>query len=149
MTEAAYFVSKKAEMALTKPLLLLLRQQKLLPTEDFSVEISSPLVAVPWDIALFHSSGVLLVDIKLAVKARYWGKVADATFEDIRQSLRNGVAVLLFIPPKIYLLFAEHLPLLPDELTTDFLEENTPSLIVDLETRSLVEGVYEAMLSTS
>nr|ABQ95647.1 hypothetical protein [Thermus sp. 4C] len=42
MTEAAYFVSKKAEMALTKPLLLLLRQQKLLPTEDFSVEISSP-----------------------------------------------------------------------------------------------------------
>ncbi len=147
MTEAAYFVSKKAEMALTKPLLLLLRQQKLLPTEDFSVEISSPLVAVPWDVALFHSGGVLLVDIKLAVKARMWGKVARETYEDIRCSLRNGIAVLLFVPPKAYLILPEHLPSLPNgDLTLDILEA-FPSVLVDPETRNLVEAVYEAMFS--
>lgn len=141
MTEAAYFLSKRAEHALVGPLLKLLEREGFVPE---AVQISSPLEASPWDIAIITSSGTIFVDIKLAAKARLWGRIAPQTLADIKASLERGVDVLLFVPPKVYLL--NDLRHLPDELSLDFLEENTPSLLVDPETRNLVKGIYEAML---
>ena len=86
------------------------------------------------------------MDIKLAAKARLWGRIAPQTLADIKASLERGVAVLLFVPPKVY--FLNDLRHLPDELSLDFLEENTPSVLVDPETRNLVEAVYDQMVGT-
>ncbi len=149
MTEAAYFLSKEAEEALIDPLLKLFNEHHFVnPNGIQKVYISSPLEATPWDILVVHHSGHFFVDIKLAPLARRWGKIADKTFRDIRISLENGVAVLLFIPPKIYLLSPDLLPFLPEDLTTDFLEAQTPSTFVEVETARRVLEVYDRMTTT-
>jgi len=93
--EAAYFWSKDAEKILAPYVQLLVGADKL-------PEISSPISATPWDYA-FND---LLVDLKLTLKARIYGKVSDQTLADIRKSLENGVLVALLVPPRLYLLQA-------------------------------------------
>jgi hypothetical protein len=94
MTEAAYFFSKEAEVILA-PFVQALVGAKEPP------EISSPLLASPWDYA-FND---LLVDLKIACKARVYGRISDRTLADIRASLGKGVMVALFVPPYLYLLY--------------------------------------------
>jgi hypothetical protein len=94
MTEAAYFLSKDAEFILA-PFV------QVLVGADKPPEISSPISATPWDYAFDD----LLVDLKLACKARSYGKVSHRTLTDIRKSLESGVMVALFIPPHLYLLY--------------------------------------------
>jgi hypothetical protein len=94
MTEAAYFFSKEAEVILA-PFVKVLVGAKEPP------EISSPLLASPWDYA-FND---LLVDLKIACKARVYGRISDRTLADIRASLGKGVMVALFVPPYLYLLY--------------------------------------------
>jgi hypothetical protein len=94
VTEAAYFWSKEAE-AILAPYV-----QALVNAEE-PPEISSPLFAVPWD----YSFNGLRVDLKLACKAHFYGKISDKTLTDIRKSLENHVLVALFIPPRLYLLY--------------------------------------------
>lgn len=147
MTRAAYHLSKRAEEELIQPLLRLLDEHGIIPSSAVqNVRISSPTTAVPWDIRIDHSRGTLLVDIKLAPKAHVWGAVAPQTFRDVRTSLENGVSVLLFIPPKIYLLSPQLLPHLPEELSIGFLETYTPSTFVDEETARRVWEVYDRMV---
>jgi hypothetical protein len=88
MTEAAYHLSKEAEIILA-PYVQHLR-------------ISSPLSAATWDYA-FNDD--LLVDLKLSCKARSYGKISHRTLTDIRKSLESGVVVALFVPPYLYLLY--------------------------------------------
>jgi hypothetical protein len=94
MTEAAYFWSKEAEIILA-PFV-----QHLVGAER-PPEISSPISATPWD----YSFEGLLIDLKLACKARVYGRISDRTLADIRASLGKGVMVALFIPPRLYLLY--------------------------------------------
>jgi hypothetical protein len=93
--EAAYFFSKEAEVILAPFVQLLVGADKL-------PEISSPISATPWD---YSFNDDLLVDLKLACKARVYGRISDQTLADIRKSLENGVLVALFIPPHLYLLY--------------------------------------------
>jgi hypothetical protein len=93
MTEAAYFFSKEAEVILA-PFV-----QHLVGAER-PPQISSPLFPEPWD---YDFEG-LLVDLKLACKARVYGRISDRTLADIRASLGKGVMVALFVPPNLYLL---------------------------------------------
>jgi len=92
--EAAYFWSKDAEKILAPYV-------QLLVGADKPPEISSPISATPWDYAFDD----LLVDLKLACKARSYGKVSHRTLTDIRKSLESGVVVALFVPPYLYLLY--------------------------------------------
>jgi hypothetical protein len=91
--EAAYFWSKDAEKILAPYVQLLVGAER-------PPEISSPLFPEPWD----YSFEGLLLDLKLAMKARIYGKISDQTLADIRASLRNGVLVALLVPPYLYLL---------------------------------------------
>jgi hypothetical protein len=93
MTEAAYFFSKEAEVILAPYVQVLVGAEK-------PPQISSPLFPEPWD---YDFEGLLL-DLKLAMKARIYGKISDQTLADIRASLRNGVLVALLVPPYLYLL---------------------------------------------
>ncbi len=147
MTQAAYFVSKNAERLLVKPLLLLLDAHNIVRLEDLQgVHISSPLEAVPWDIAVVHRSGAFFVDVKLAPRARFWSRVAPQTFLDIKLSLKEGVAVLLFITPKVHLLLPHLLPVLPPELTLGFLETWAPSAPVDPSIARQVQDIYDRIV---
>jgi hypothetical protein len=94
MKDSAYFFSKDAEFILA-PFV------QVLVGADKPPEISSPISATPWDYAFDD----LLVDLKLACKARSYGKVSHRTLTDIRKSLESGVMVALFIPPHLYLLY--------------------------------------------
>jgi hypothetical protein len=94
MTEAAYFFSKEAEVILAPYVQVLVGAEK-------PPQISSPLLAESWDYAFDD----LLVDLKLACKARSYGKISHRTLTDIRKSLESGVMVALFIPPHLYLLY--------------------------------------------
>jgi hypothetical protein len=91
--EAAYFWSKDAEVILAPYVQLLVGAEK-------PPEISSPISATPWD----YSFEGLLVDLKLACKARVYGRISDRTLADIRASLGKGVMVALLVPPYLYLL---------------------------------------------
>jgi hypothetical protein len=93
MTEAAYFWSKDAEVILAPYVQLLVGSER-------PPEISSPISATPWD----YSFEGLLVDLKLACKARVYGRISDRTLADIRASLGKGVMVALLVPPYLYLL---------------------------------------------
>jgi hypothetical protein len=95
MTEAAYYLSKEAEIILAPYV------QHLVGAKE-PPRISSPLSAATWDYA-FNDD--LLVDLKLACKARSYGKISHRTLTDIRKSLESGVVVALFIPPHLYLLY--------------------------------------------
>jgi hypothetical protein len=92
--EAAYFWSKDAEVILAPYVQVLVGAEK-------PPEISSPISATPWDYAFDD----LLIDLKLACKARSYGKISHRTLTDIRKSLESGVMVALFIPPHLYLLY--------------------------------------------
>jgi hypothetical protein len=94
MTEAAYFFSKEAEVILAPYVQLLVGAER-------PPQISSPLLPECWDYAFDD----LLVDLKLACKARVYGRISEKTLADIRKSLENGVLVALFIPPHLYLLY--------------------------------------------
>jgi hypothetical protein len=94
MTEAAYFFSKEAEVILAPYVQVLVGAEK-------PPQISSPLLAESWD---YNFEG-LLIDLKLACKARIYGRISDRTLADIRASLGKGVMVALFIPPHLYLLY--------------------------------------------
>jgi hypothetical protein len=94
MTEAAYFWSKDAEVILA-PYVQVLVGAETPPT------ISSPLSAATWD----YKFDGLLVDLKIACKARVYGRISDRTLADIRASLGKGVMVALFVPPYLYLLY--------------------------------------------
>lgn len=94
MTEAAYYLSKEAEIILAPCV------QHLVGAKE-PPRISSPSFAATWDYA-FNDD--LLVDLKLACKARSYGKISHRTLTDIRKSLESGVMVALFIPPHLYLL---------------------------------------------
>jgi hypothetical protein len=94
MKDSAYFWSKDAEVILAPYVQLLVGAER-------PPEISSPISATPWDYAFDD----LLVDLKLACKARVYGRISEKTLADIRKSLENGVLVALFIPPHLYLLY--------------------------------------------
>ncbi len=93
MKDSAYFWSKDAEVILA-PFV------QLLVGADKPPQISSPLFAESWD---YDFEG-LLIDLKLACKARVYGRISDRTLADIRASLGKGVMVALFVPPNLYLL---------------------------------------------
>jgi hypothetical protein len=93
MTEAAYFLSKDAEIILAPYVQVLVGAEK-------PPQISSPLLPECWD---YDFEG-LLVDLKLAMKARVYGRISDRTLADIRASLGKGVMVALLVPPYLYLL---------------------------------------------
>jgi len=94
MKDAAYFWSKDAEIILAPYVQVLVGAEK-------PPQISSPLLPESWDYAFDD----LLVDLKLACKARVYGRISEKTLADIRKSLENGVLVALFIPPHLYLLY--------------------------------------------
>jgi hypothetical protein len=130
MTEAAYFFSKEAE-AILAPYVQVLVGAKEPP------EISSPLLASPWD---YDFEG-LLVDLKLAMKAGIYGRVSDQTLADIKKALREGVAVALLVPPRLYLLS-------PWDITWDGSLEalwNRPSVLVPKEVLQQVWSIYDRM----
>jgi hypothetical protein len=93
MKDSAYFFSKEAEIILAPYVQVLVGAERP-PT------ISSPISATPWD----YSFEGLLIDLKLAMKARIYGKISDQTLADIRTSLINGVMVAVLVPPYLYLL---------------------------------------------
>jgi hypothetical protein len=95
MTEAAYYLSKEAENILAPYV------QHLVGAKE-PPRISSPSFAATWDYA-FNDD--LLVDLKLACKARCYGRISHRTLTDIRKSLESGVVVALFVPPYLYLLY--------------------------------------------
>jgi hypothetical protein len=128
--EAAYFWSKDAEVVLAPYVQLLVGAEK-------PPQISSPLFAEPWD----YSFEGLLIDLKLAMKARVYGIVSHQTLADIRKSLENGVLVALLVPPRLYLLF-------PYDLTWDGRLEtlwNRPSVLVPKEVLDRVWNIYSRM----
>ncbi len=131
MTEAAYFWSKDAEVILA-PFVQLLVGAERPPT------ISSPLSAATWD---YSFNDDLLVDLKLACKANIYGRISDQTLADIKKALRDGVAVALLVPPRIYLLS-------PWDITWDGSLEalwNKPSVLVPKEVLQQVWSIYERM----
>jgi len=126
MTEAAYHLSKEAEIILAPYV------QHLVGAKD-PPRISPPSFAAIWDYA-FNDD--LLVDLKLACKARSYGKISHRTLTDIRKSLESGVVVALFVPPRLYLLY-------PWDITWDGRLEtlwNRPSVSVP---ESVVDRVWE------
>jgi len=130
MTEAAYFWSKEAEIILA-PFIQLLVGAERPPT------ISSPISATPWD----YSFEGLLIDLKLAMKARVYGRISDRTLADIRKSLENGVLVAVLVPPRLYLLY-------PWDITWDGRLEtlwNRPSVSVPENVLEQVWSIYERM----
>jgi hypothetical protein len=130
MTEAAYFLSKDAEIILA-PFV------QVLVGADKPPEISSPISATPWDYAFDD----LLVDLKLACKARSYGKISHRTLTDIRKSLESGVMVALLIPPRLYLLY-------PWDITWDGTLEalwNRPSILLPKNVLEQVWELYERM----
>jgi len=132
MTEAAYFFSKEAEVILAPYV-------QVLVGADKPPQISSPLLAESWDYAFDD----LLVDLKLTLKARIYGKVSDQTLADIRKSLENGVLVAVLVPPYLYLLF-------PQDITWDGSLEalcNRPSVLVPKGVLEQVWDVYVKMTS--
>jgi hypothetical protein len=131
MTEAAYFWSKEAEIILA-PFV-----QHLVGAER-PPEISSPISATPWDYAFDD----LLVDLKLACKARSHRKISHSTLTDIRKSLESGVVVALFVPPRLYLLY-------PWDITWDGRLEtlwNRPSVSVPESVVQKVCEIYNRMV---
>jgi len=130
MTEAAYFLSKDAEVILAPYVQVLVGAEK-------PPQISSPLFPEPWD---YDFEG-LLIDLKLAMKAAIYGRVSDQTLADIRTSLRNGVLVAVLVPPNIYLLS-------PSDITWDGSLEalwNKPSVLVPKEVLQQVWSIYDRM----
>jgi hypothetical protein len=133
MTEAAYFLSKDAEIILA-PFVQVLVGAESPPT------ISSPLSAVTWD---YSFNDDLLVDLKLACKANIYGRISDKTLADIRASLENGVVVALLVPPRLYLLH-------PWDITWDGSLEalwNRPSVLVPKNVLDRVWDIYSRMTS--
>jgi hypothetical protein len=131
MKDTAYFWSKDAEVILAPYVQLLVGAEKP-PT------ISSPISATPWD---YSFNDDLLVDLKLACKARVYGRISDQTLADIRKSLENGVLVAVLIPPKLYLLF-------PSDITWDGTLEalwNRPSVLVPKNVLERVWNIYSRM----
>jgi hypothetical protein len=130
MTEAAYFLSKDAEIILAPYVQVLVGADKP-PT------ISSPISATPWD---YDFEG-LLVDLKLACKARVYGRISDRTLADIRASLGKGVMVALLVPPYLYLLS-------PWDITWDGTLEalwNRPSILLPKNVLDRVWNIYSRM----
>jgi hypothetical protein len=131
MTEAAYFLSKDAEIILA-PFVQVLVGAESPPT------ISSPLSAVTWD---YSFNDDLMVDLKLACKAHRYGRISDQTLADIRKSLENGVLVAVLVPPRLYLLH-------PWDITWDGSLEalwNRPSVLVPKEVLDRVWNIYSRM----
>jgi len=131
MTEAAYFLSKKAEVILAPYVQVLVGAEK-------PPQISSPLLAESWDYAFDD----LLVDLKLACKARSHRKISHSTLTDIRKSLESGVVVALFVPPRLYLLY-------PWDITWDGRLEtlwNRPSVSVPESVVQKVCEIYNRMV---
>ena len=145
MSGAAYFISKWAERALAKPLLLLLYRERFISGQLLEVQISSPSQAASWDIAVIYSGGVFRVDVKVAARARV--QLSPETSRDIRLSLRRNIPVLVYVPSKVHLIFPSDLPRLPKVIDLDFLDL-LPTYPVDPTTSRLVEEAYEAMLAT-
>jgi len=130
MTEAAYYLSKEAEIILA-PYVQHLVGAKEPPT------ISSPLSAATWD----YSFEGLLVDLKLAMKANIYGKISDQTLADIKKALRDGVLVAVLVPPRLHLLY-------PWDITWDGTLEalwNRPSVLVPKEVLQQVWSIYSRM----
>jgi hypothetical protein len=130
MTEAAYFFSKEAEVILAPYVQVLVGAEK-------PPQISSPLLPEYWD----YSFEGLLVDLKLAMKARIYGKISDQTLADIRTSLRNGVLVAVLVPPNLYLLS-------PSDITWDGSLEalwNKPSVLLPKSVLEQVWSIYSRM----
>jgi hypothetical protein len=130
MKDSAYFWSKDAEVILAPFVQVLVGAEKP-PT------ISSPLSAATWD----YSFDDLLVDLKLACRARIYGKISDQTLADIRTSLRNGVLVAVLVPPNLYLLS-------PSDITWDGTLEalwNRPSVLLPKSVLEQVWSIYERM----
>jgi len=130
MTEAAYFLSKDAEIILA-PFV------QVLVGADKPPEISSPISATPWDYAFDD----LLVDLKLAMKAGIYGKVSDQTLADIKKALRDGVLVAVLVPPRLYLLSSW-------DITWDGSLEalwNRPSVLLPKNVLDRVWNIYSRM----
>jgi hypothetical protein len=130
MTEAAYFFSKEAEVILAPYVQVLVGAEK-------PPQISSPLFPEPWD----YSFEDLLIDLKLAMKARVYGRISDRTLADIRKSLENGVLVAVLVPPRLHLLY-------PWDITWDGSLEalwNRPSVLVPKEVLEQVWELYQRM----
>ncbi len=130
MTEAAYFFSKEAEVILAPYV-------QVLVGADKPPQISSPLFAEPWD---YDFEGLLL-DLKLACRAGIYGKISDQTLVDIKKALRDGVAVALLVPPRLYLLF-------PYDLTWDGSVESLhtqPSILLPKSVLDRVWDIYSRM----
>jgi hypothetical protein len=128
--EAAYFWSKDAEVILAPYV-------QALVGADKPPQISSPLLAESWD---YNFEG-LLIDLKLAMKARVYGKVSHQTLADIRKSLENGVLVAVLVPPRLYLLQAW-------DITWDGSLEalwNRPSVLLPKSVLEQVWSIYERM----
>jgi len=131
MTEAAYFFSKEAEVILAPYVQVLVGSEK-------PPQISSPLFAESWD---YNFEG-LLIDLKLACKARVYGRISDRTLADIRKSLENGVLVAVLVPPRLYLLY-------PWDITWDGRLEtlwNRPSVSVPESVVQKVCEIYNRMV---
>ena len=131
MTEAAYFFSKEAEVILAPYVQVLVGAEK-------PPQISSPLFAESWD----YSFEGLLVDLKLAMKAGIYGKIADQTLTDIKKALRDDVLVAVLVPPRLYLLY-------PWDITWDGRLEtlwNRPSVSVPESVVQKVCEIYNRMV---
>jgi hypothetical protein len=130
MKDSAYFWSKDAEVILAPYVQLLVGAER-------PPEISSPISATPWD----YSFEGLLIDLKLACKARVYGRISDRTLADVRASLGKGVMVALLVPPNLYLLS-------PWDITWDGRLEtlwNKPSVLVPKNVLEQVWSIYERM----
>jgi hypothetical protein len=130
MKDSAYFFSKEAEVILAPYV-------QVLVGAESPPEISSPISATPWD----YSFEGLLVDLKLACKARVYGRISDRTLADIRKSLENGVLVAVLVPPYLYLLS-------PWDITWDGSLEalcNRPSVLVPKNVLDRVWNIYSRM----
>jgi hypothetical protein len=130
MKDTAYFWSKDAEVILAPYV-------QVLVGADKPPQISSPLFAEPWDYAFDD----LLLDLKLAMKARVYGRVSHQTLADIRKSLENGVLVAVLVPPRLYLLF-------PSDITWDGSVESLhtrPSILLPKSVLEQVWSIYERM----
>jgi hypothetical protein len=130
MKDSAYFFSKDAEIILAPFVQLLVGAEK-------PPQISSPLLPESWD---YNFEG-LLIDLKLAMKARVYGRISDRTLADIRASLENGVLVAVLVPPKLYLLF-------PSDITWDGSVESLhtrPSILLPKSVLDRVWNIYSRM----
>jgi hypothetical protein len=130
MRESAYFWAKDAEVILAPYVQLLVGAER-------PPEISSPISATPWD----YSFEGLLIDLKLAMKARIYGKISDQTLADIKKALRDGVLVAVLVPPRLYLLSSW-------DITWDGTLEalwNRPSILLPKSVLEQVWSIYERM----